>query len=100
MDGSRLASAWPCQRSLWPQSEVIYSSSMDAGLAIYNFLTHGPARRRDVLTLIGMSFAAKRLRAAGEKFESLADWMRASRATRKEALASCLERIQHLDPSI
>ena len=77
---------------------------MGPGVALHNFLTHGRARRRDVLSLIGMrigvSLAASSLPAASEKFESLTDWMRASRAARKDALASCLERIQRMDPSL
>jgi Asp-tRNA(Asn)/Glu-tRNA(Gln) amidotransferase A subunit family amidase len=56
--------------------------------------------RRKLLSLVGMSLAAQRLPAASEKMETLADWLRASRATRKAALASCLERIERMDSSI
>jgi Asp-tRNA(Asn)/Glu-tRNA(Gln) amidotransferase A subunit family amidase len=56
--------------------------------------------RRTLLSLIGMSLAAKRSLAAGGKIESLADWLRAAPAARKAALASCLERIAQMDPSI
>ena len=67
---------------------------------MHKFSINHHTRRRDVLSLISMSLVAHRMPAATPKLERLEDWLRASRSARKEGLASCLDRIARMDPSI
>ena len=57
-------------------------------------------RRREALPLIGALFAAKRGRGMAATPQLLEDWLHATPAGRKQALAASLERIRQLDDSI
>ena len=57
-------------------------------------------RRRDALPLIGALLAAQRGEGRAASPELFEDWVRATPAERKQALAASLERIQRLDDSI
>ncbi len=56
--------------------------------------------RRDMLTLIGASLAVERGEGMAASPELFEDWLRATPAERKQALAASLERIRRLDDSI
>jgi Asp-tRNA(Asn)/Glu-tRNA(Gln) amidotransferase A subunit family amidase len=53
-----------------------------------------------MLPLMGLALAASRMSAAKEGPDSLEEWFRADRETRRKALDVCLERIRRMDPSI
>jgi len=57
-------------------------------------------RRRAALSLLGLGLSANRIRGANEIPERLEEWLSADRATRKKAVALCLERIRRMDSSI
>ena len=59
-----------------------------------------PLCRRDVLSLMGAILAVKRGKGMAANPERFEDWLRATPAERKQALAASLERIQRLDGSI
>ena len=57
-------------------------------------------RRRELLSLVGLTAARKGISAVTSPLQSLGDWLRADAASRKRGLESCLERIHQMDPSI
>jgi Asp-tRNA(Asn)/Glu-tRNA(Gln) amidotransferase A subunit family amidase len=57
-------------------------------------------RRRELLSLVGLTAARKGISAVTSPLQSLGDWLRADAASRKRGLDSCLERIRQMDPSI
>jgi Asp-tRNA(Asn)/Glu-tRNA(Gln) amidotransferase A subunit family amidase len=57
-------------------------------------------RRRELLSLLGLTAAGKGISAVTSPLQSLSEWLRADPASRKRGLESCLERIRQMDPSI
>jgi len=57
-------------------------------------------RRRELLSLVGLTAARKGISAVTSRLESLGDWLRADAESRNRGLESCLERIRQMDPSV
>ena len=57
-------------------------------------------RRRELLSLLGLTAARKGISAVTSPLQSLGDWLRADAASRKHGLEACLDRIRQMDPSI
>lgn len=56
--------------------------------------------RRELLSVIALAVAARRMSAKGETLDRLEDWWCAGRAERKSALEQSLERIRRMDKDI
>ena len=57
-------------------------------------------RRRDLLPLMGLAAATKRINAVTSPLQTFSDWLHADTKARQRGLESCLERIREMDPSI
>ena len=57
-------------------------------------------RRRDLLSLMGLAAATKRIDAVASPLQTFSDWLHADTKARQRGLEACLERIREMDPSI